>query len=601
MIELFPLLVLFISGILTSAFGWFKVGKYGTVISAISFVLLLHQKPGTVRISWFSAADINFDLTFNFFETEIFLCLVITAILVCLYLARSISFFDQLIERKFGILNLFVFFMCVAILADNIFQFYIGIEALGLISSFLVGIEKNAKSESTKVFLFNKFASILFLVATSLLVIETKSYDISEINKACLTSDSYRLFLPTCLLLVSCLCKGAQLPFSYWLLEAVKANTFASILIHAGTIVAVGIIFIAKFYFLFECFPSLKNVMVAFGACTAFWVACCSLAHTNIKKIIACLTSSSSGLMFIACGVGGYSLAILYFVCHAFFKSMLFLSFAYLIAAMSDEKDIGRMGGVAKFAPKVTDLIWTAFLCSSGFPLLPGFCSKLPFAGTLDMSGMSFLSIGIIAVSVVSVIAIFRMLYISLYGETKADELTLSRSSKSNTYDMSSFWILTSISVLGTFIIWSIFEWGRLHLGFAGTVYVCDTKEYLFEAVTAVLQIAASIILFLWYRRYSKNITQSGAGIAVSLFKKNEIYEFCSEILMRVVILTMNALNQVQQRLAYFLNVCLFKSLYQVGICLVKNSRRQLQSHLVWILVGMTFVFVITFLRGALP
>ena len=40
---------------------------------------------------------------------------------------------------------------------------------------------ENTEMEATRVFVFNKFASILFLIGTVFLAIETKSFEISEI------------------------------------------------------------------------------------------------------------------------------------------------------------------------------------------------------------------------------------------------------------------------------------------------------------------------------------------------------------------------------------------------------------------------------------
>ena len=338
--------------------------------------------------------------------------------------------------------------------------------------------------------------------------------------------------------------------------------------------------------------------MVAVGLYTSFWMACCALAHNNIKKIIACLTSSSAGLMFMACGLGGYSLAILYFVCHAFFKSMLFLSFAYLIAAMSGEKNLNHLGGIASLAPKVTDIIWTAFLFASGFPFLAGFFSKISFMGTLDISDMGFLSAGIVSVSMISVAAIFRMLFRSLYGKTNSDELTLSRSSKSNTYDMKPFWLLACISIFGSFTIWSIFEWGDLHFGHAGIVYIRESKDYLADSINSMLQLAISVLLVLFFEKYINNVRRNEIGLVISLFRRHEIYAYCCDSLKTILTYVMSKFDKVQRNLAYITNIDSFKAVYNSGTFLVKNHRSFLQSHAMWILFGITLVLALTLFEG---
>ncbi len=334
--------------------------------------------------------------------------------------------------------------------------------------------------------------------------------------------------------------------------------------------------------------------MIAVGMYTAFWMSCCAISHNNIKKIIACLTASSAGIMFVACGMGGYSLAILYFICHAFFKSMLFLSFAYLMSAMSGEQDLSKLGGIANLAPKVTDIIWTSFLFAAGIPFLAGFFAKISFMGTVDLSEMNFLSIGATLISMLSIAAMFRMIWKTLYGDSKSDELTLSRSSKSNTYDIKPFWLLTCISIFGSFTIWSVFEWGDLHFGYAGIVYIGDALDYLFENITSIAQIIISIFVVLVFEKFSKSTGKNfDNGIAVSLFRKNGIYEYSCNLLKDTVISIMKMLDTSYKKFVYITNFGSFRSFYYTGKFLLNHHKRLLSSHIIWILLGIALVLIL--------
>ena len=181
MLELLPLGLLLSSGVGTVISKRLWVGKIGVVCSVLLFVLQLFFKQNCLKFNWFNFIDYEFNFSFNFGQIEILLCLIINIILICLYYTIPALSFEKDVQRKFGILNIFIFFMCIAILSNNIFQFYISVEALGLISAFLVSVERNAEEKATRVFVFNKFASILFLIGIALLVTETKSFEISEI------------------------------------------------------------------------------------------------------------------------------------------------------------------------------------------------------------------------------------------------------------------------------------------------------------------------------------------------------------------------------------------------------------------------------------
>ncbi len=261
------------------------------------------------------------------------------------------------------LLNIFSFAMCFAICSNSIWQFYISIELLGLISSVFVGIEKCNK-QATVVYVYNKFASIIFLFGTILYLINHPKYN--ELSIICF--------------IVACLCKSAQLPFSNWLIIATHANTLASILIHCATIIGVGIIFIYKFHYLLEQYSYLSQIILAISLLTSIIYPIVALYETNIKKIIACLTISSTGTMFTLCALKQYSISINYFLCHAFFKSLLFLVFAYYIDYFKT-KDIRQFYNL-KYLNTVG--LIALFSCI-GVPPFIGFFPKLLINEAIDL------------------------------------------------------------------------------------------------------------------------------------------------------------------------------------------------------------------------
>ncbi len=589
MLELSPLGLLLFSGIGTITLNRLWIGKVGAIFSLLSFIMLSFWEQKITKVNWFHFLNFEFNFSFNFGQIEILLCLIINIILLCLYYTISTICFEKDVYRKFGILNVFIFFMCLAILSNNLIQFYVAIEALGLISAFLVSIEKGAETEATKVFIFNKFASILFLIGTTLLVIETNSFDISEICKKNIS------LLSACLFLFACCCKGAQMPFSYWLIDAVKANIFASILIHAGTIIAIGIIFIAKFSFIFEQFLILKQSMYVVGMATSIYMGFCALAHNNIKKIVACLTASSAGIMFIACGLGEYSVAVLYLICHAFFKSMLFLAFAYLISAMSGEKNINRMGGIARIAPKVTSIVWISFLFASGFPLLTGFFPKIALSGIIQNTDSNIFLVATILANLLNIMAIFRMLFQSIYGDTKADEMTFFRASKSNEYTFIPFWSLATISMLFSFVVWKIFKVGLLGFGDEEMTYI--SENYLQDSLNILLQIILAMSSIAIFEKSINN--RIGEKIAL-LIRKHKLYKRTVRAIVNTVMRSAGIFDAWCHQIAHAGNVETFKELYNAGNFLKTAHINCLQNHIVWMLFGMTLCLIFIITEGVL-
>ena len=73
--------------------------------------------------------------------------------------------------------------------------------------------------------------------------------------------------------------------------------------------------------------------------------------QNDIKRIIAYSTCSQLGYMFVAMGVGAYSVGMFHLFTHAFFKALLFLGSGSVILAMHHEQDIRKMGGLKDRIP----------------------------------------------------------------------------------------------------------------------------------------------------------------------------------------------------------------------------------------------------------
>lgn len=210
--------------------------------------------------------------------------------------------------NKKPLLVVFACIMCSTVFVHDIFLFFIGIELLGILSALFVSVEKQSKPALT-VYAYNIFASLLFL------------YGILNQNTE----------LGAWCILIACLCKSAQFPFSNWLLQATHAHTFVSIFIHCATIVGLGIICLYKFPEVFIPYPRMCSATVVSGLVSAVVFSAMALFETDIKKIMAMLTISSAGIMYVLCGLKHTDIAILYFICHAFYKSTIFLIFHYFI------------------------------------------------------------------------------------------------------------------------------------------------------------------------------------------------------------------------------------------------------------------------------
>ena len=103
--------------------------------------------------------------------------------------------------------------------------------------------------------------------------------------------------------------------------------------------------------------------------------------QTDIKRVIAYSTMSQLGYMFVAAGVGVYSVAMFHLLTHAFFKAMLFLGAGSVIHGMHHEQDMRNYGGLKDKFPVTfwIMLIGTLAITGVGIPL-----TTIGFAGFLS-------------------------------------------------------------------------------------------------------------------------------------------------------------------------------------------------------------------------
>jgi NADH-quinone oxidoreductase subunit L len=155
-----------------------------------------------------------------------------------------------------------------------------------------------------------------------------------------------------------------------------EGPTPVSALIHAATMVTAGVFMVARLSPLFELAPVAQTFVIVIGATTALFAATVGLVQNDIKRIVAYSTCSQLGYMFVAMGVGAYSVGMFHLFTHAFFKALLFLGSGSVIMAMHHEQDIWKMGGLKDKIPFTYAMMIIGTLALTGFPLTAGYFSK---------------------------------------------------------------------------------------------------------------------------------------------------------------------------------------------------------------------------------
>ncbi|MGG8408196.1 NADH-quinone oxidoreductase subunit L [Streptomyces sp. 12297] len=280
-----------------------------------------------------------------------------------------------------ALVSLFTAAMLLVVYSGDLMVLLVGWEIMGICSYFLVGHyweTEAARAASLKAFLVTKLGDVPFLFGMFALAVDAGSFQITKILGAVASGGLDHPTLIALLLLAGVAGKSAQFPLHTWLPDAMAGPTPVSALIHAATMVAAGVYFIARLLPVFAASQAALVVMAVMAAVTMVGSALAALAQDDIKRVLAYSTVGQLGYMTGALAVGDRGAAVFHLLSHGFFKALLFLGAGVIIHAAGTNSlaAMSRMDGLAK---RVPDVFWTmtiALLALAALPPFAGFFSK---------------------------------------------------------------------------------------------------------------------------------------------------------------------------------------------------------------------------------
>jgi len=361
---------------------------------------------------------------------SVVMMLVITCVgfLIHLYAVEYMKK-DEGFGRFFAYMNLFIGFMLVLVLADNLFLLYLGWEGVGLCSYLLIGFwyaDPANGYAARKAFVVTRVGDSAMAVGVFLIFTHLGTLRIQEMLLTAQQqwpAGSALAITAAALLLAGAVGKSAQLPLQTWLPDAMAGPTPVSALIHSATMVTAGVYLIARLHLLFELAPPVQAAVAIIGALTLVIAGLSALVQRDIKRILAYSTISQIGYMFLGLGAGAWAASVFHLMTHAFFKSLLFLGAGAVILALDHEQEISKMGGLRSRMPFV---FWPFVIGSASLSALPfvtaGFYSKelilrsVWSAGTLG----PWLWLAGAAGALITSLYSFRLVFTVFYGAPKS-------------------------------------------------------------------------------------------------------------------------------------------------------------------------------------
>ncbi|MFB6813686.1 NADH-quinone oxidoreductase subunit L [Streptomyces sp. NPDC056347] len=280
-----------------------------------------------------------------------------------------------------ALVSLFTSAMLLVVYSGDLMVLLVGWEIMGICSYFLVGHyweTPEARAASLKAFLVTKLGDVPFLIGLFALAADTGTFRITGILGAVANGGLDHPTLIALLLLAGVAGKSAQFPLHTWLPDAMAGPTPVSALIHAATMVAAGIYFVARLLPVFAQSGAALVVLAVMAAITMIGSGLSALAQDDIKRVLAYSTIGQLGYMAGALAVGDRGAAVFHLLSHGAFKAVLFLAAGVVIHAAGTNSlaAMSRMGGLAK---RIPDAYWTmtvALFALAAIPPFAGFFSK---------------------------------------------------------------------------------------------------------------------------------------------------------------------------------------------------------------------------------
>ncbi|MEW1634012.1 NADH-quinone oxidoreductase subunit L [Streptomyces sp. NPDC093801] len=280
-----------------------------------------------------------------------------------------------------ALVSLFTSAMLLVVYSGDLMVLLVGWEVMGICSYFLVGHyweTEAARSASLKAFLVTKLGDVPFLIGLFALATDAGSFQITKVLGTVASGGLDHPTLIGLLLLAGVAGKSAQFPLHTWLPDAMAGPTPVSALIHAATMVAAGVYFIARLLPVFTASQATLVVMALMAGITMVGSGLAALAQDDIKRVLAYSTVGQLGYMTGALAVGDRGAAVFHLMSHGAFKALLFLGAGVIIHAAGTNSlaAMSRMDGLAR---RIPDAFWTmtiALLALAAVPPFAGFFSK---------------------------------------------------------------------------------------------------------------------------------------------------------------------------------------------------------------------------------
>ena len=284
--------------------------------------------------------------------------------------------------KFFATLMLFMAAMLGIVLSDNLLLLLVFWELTSISSFLLIGYwggREESRTGARMALAITGGGGLVMLAGIVVLGQIGGSFDLSVLLTKGAEIQAHPLYpVALGLILVGCFTKSAQLPFHFWLPEAMAAPTPVSAYLHSATMVKAGLFMMMRLYPVLGGTALFEGVVASVGLATMVFAAFVAVFKHDLKGLLAYSTVSHLGLITFLIGLGSPMsavVAVFHILNHAAFKAALFMS-AGIVDHETHTRDMRQLGGLMAAMPVMGTLVILASAAMAGIPPFNGFISK---------------------------------------------------------------------------------------------------------------------------------------------------------------------------------------------------------------------------------
>jgi multicomponent Na+:H+ antiporter subunit A len=284
--------------------------------------------------------------------------------------------------RFMAFMLLFMGSMMGLVLADSVITLFVFWELTAVTSFLLIGFDHSrqaARRGAIQALVITGGGGLAMLAGLIILAYTGGSWDISQMLSRPGQVQSAAIYpVLLVLILAGAFTKSAQVPFHFWLPNAMEAPTPVSAYLHSATMVKAGVYLLARMHPILGGTTLWTTILPLFGGVTLLTGAIMALRQTDMKQMLAYTTLGTLGMLVMLLGVGtelAITAAILFLVAHSFYKGALFMVVG-TIDHSTGTREINQLSGLLRKMPLTFIAAALAAISMAGLPFAIGYFAK---------------------------------------------------------------------------------------------------------------------------------------------------------------------------------------------------------------------------------